>query len=102
MTGPALLSALAGVAVALLFIRIASVERSLKRLSRLEAKVDALLKQANITFDAYQDVPPDVREALERGETILAIKRFREATGVDLKEAKQFVDEVRRRRLAPR
>ena len=101
MTGPVLLGALAGVAVALLFIRIASVERRLKRLSRLEAKVDALLKQANITFDAYQDVPPDVREALERGETILAIRRFREATGADLKEAKQFVDEVRRRRLAP-
>jgi ribosomal protein L7/L12 len=100
MTGPVLLSALVGVAVALLFARLASVERRLNRLARLEAKVDALLKQANIKFDEYQNVPPDVREALERGETILAIKRFRQATGADLKEAKQFVDEVRRRGLA--
>jgi ribosomal protein L7/L12 len=41
-----------------------------------------------------------VQEALERGETILAIKRFRQATGADLKEAKEFVDEIRRRRAS--
>ncbi len=93
------LSALVGISIALLFIRLASVERRMTRLSRLEAKVDALLQQAGINFDPYQDVLPDVREALEAGETILAIKRFRQATGVDLKEAKEFVDEVRRRRL---
>ncbi|MGH9219964.1 MAG: ribosomal protein L7/L12 [Vicinamibacterales bacterium] len=29
--------------------------------------------------------------------SILAIKRFRQATGADLKEAKDLVDEVRRR-----
>jgi ribosomal protein L7/L12 len=47
-----------------------------------------------------RDVPLGVREALEQGETILAIKRFREATGAGLKEAKDFVDEVRRRQAA--
>lgn len=96
---PVFVSALVGVGVALLFIRLASVERRLARLSRLEAKVDALLNQAGIRFDPYQDVPPDVREALENGQRILAIKRLRRATGVDLKEAKEFVDEVRRRKL---
>ena len=99
MSEPVFVSALVGVGVALLFIRLASVERRLTRLARLEAKVDALLKQADITFDPYQDVPPDVREALEGGQTILAIKRLRQATGVGLKEAKAFVDEVRRRKL---
>lgn len=70
----------------------------LNRLSRLDAKVDALLKGAGIHFDPFRDVPADVRTALERGETIVAIKRFRESTGASLKEAKAFVDEVRRRR----
>ena len=92
--------ALIGVGVALLFMRLSSIERRLNRLSRLDAKVDALLKNAGITFDEFQDVPADVREALERGETILAIKRLRAARGVDLKEAKTFVDEIRRRRAA--
>lgn len=98
MTWSIVLSWLAGVAVALLFIRLASIERRLNRLARLEAKVDALLKQANVTFDPYLDVPHEVREALERGETVLAIKRLRQATGADLKTAREFVAEVRRRR----
>ena len=93
---------LIGVAVALLFIRLSSIERRLNRLSRLDAKIDALLKNAGIAFDEFQDVPADVREAIERGQTILAIKRFREAQGGDLKEAKAFVDEIRRRRAAGR
>ncbi len=90
--------ALIGVAVALLFVRLSTIERRLNRLSRLDAKVDALLKHAGVVFDPFQDVPADVREALDRGKTILAIKRLRQATGVDLKEAKERVDEVRRRR----
>jgi hypothetical protein len=62
----------------------------------MDAKIDALLKTAGIHFDRLQDVPAGVREALQRGETILAVKRYRQATGVGLKEAKEFVDEIRR------
>ena len=91
---------LIGVGLSLLFLRLSSIERRLNRLSRLDAKIDALLKNAGIAFDEFQDVPADVREAIERGQTILAIKRFREAQGGDLKEAKAFVDEIRRRRAA--
>jgi ribosomal protein L7/L12 len=100
MNEAALVSTLVGVGVALLFIRLSAVERRLNRLSRLDAKVDALLKHAGVQFDEFHNVPADVREALEQGETILAIKRFRQATGAGLKEAKAFVDEVRRRAAA--
>jgi hypothetical protein len=65
----------------------------------MDAKIDALLKTAGIHFDRLQDVPAGVREALQRGETILAVKRYRQATGVGLKEAKEFVDEIRRRQI---
>ena len=92
-------SALIGSAIAILVVRLSAVERRLTRLSRIDAKIDALLKNAGIHFDPLHDVPADVREALERGETILAIKRLRQATGVGLKEAKEFVDEVRRRQI---
>jgi len=89
---------LVGVGASLVHVRLTAIERRLDRISRVEAKVDLLLKSAGIEFDAMHDVPPSVREALDRGETILAIKRFREATGVGLKEAKDFIDEVRSRR----
>ena len=93
---------LIGIAVAVLVIKVSTLDQRLNRLSRLEAKVDALLKHGGVRFDEYQDVPADVREALDRGETILAIKRFRAATGAGLKDAKEFVDEIRRRKAVAR
>ena len=81
MTDAALVGAFIGVGLAILFGKLAAIDRRLNRLSRLDAKVDALLRASGVNFDELQDVPADVREALERGETILAIKRFRQATG---------------------
>jgi hypothetical protein len=100
MTGLAALGALIGIAVALVLARLAALERRLDRLSRIEARLDALMKHGGVQFDPYRDLPPGVREAVERGETITAIKRLREATGMGLKEAKDHVDEVRRRTAA--
>src|SRR5216683_3008504 len=37
---------------------------------RVEAKLDLLLKQANLSFDLYQSLPPGVVEAPQRGEKI--------------------------------
>jgi ribosomal protein L7/L12 len=96
-------SVLAGVlvamAIALLLTRLSTIERRLNRLSRVDAKLDALLRHAGIAFDEFQDCPPDVRAAIDRNETVLAIKRYRQATGAGLKEAKEFIDEVRRRKV---
>ena len=100
MSDAAFVGALLGIGVAILFTRLVAIERRLNRLSRLDAKVDALLRVSGVKFDELQDVPADVREALARGETILAIKRVRQATGVGLKEAKDVVDEIRRRGLS--
>ena len=101
MNEAVIVSSVIGAGIALLFIRLSAVDRRLDRLSRLDAKVDALLRHAGVEFDEFQGVPADVQEALERGETILAIKRFRQATGVGLKEAKEFIDEIRRRKATP-
>ncbi|WP_439887758.1 hypothetical protein ACSX1C_00435 [Pseudomonas sp. MBLB4123] len=38
------------------------------------------------------ELPPEVLEALRRGRKIEAIKRLREARGLDLREAKQEVE----------
>lgn len=67
--------------------RLASIER---RLDRLEQGVGAA------------PVPADVRDALAQGDTILAIKRLREATGIGLKEAKDRVDALQPERAARR
>ena len=88
---------IACVIAAALFFRMAALEARLTMLSRVEAKLDALLKHAGIKFDPYGDVPASVVDALRRGDKIQAIRDYRAATGVGLKEAKEFVEEVQRR-----
>ena len=65
-----------------------------KRQTRTEAKVDLLLKQAGITYDPHANVPPGVLDALRAGQKIEAIRVYRQATGVDLKTAKEFVESL--------
>jgi ribosomal protein L7/L12 len=87
----------AGVIATATAMRAMSQERHTRALSRLESKVDALLKHQGVHFDPYSDVPATVIDALRRGEKIEAIKQYRSATGVGLKEAKERVEDLQRR-----
>jgi len=62
------------------------------RLRRLESKIDLLIKHAGLANESKVSIPPDVLEALQRGDKIGAIKCYREATGAGLAEAKQQVE----------
>lgn len=64
-----------------------------RRTIRLEQKLDLLLKQADIRDDEL--VPAEVTALARAGEDILAVKKYREATGAGLLEAKEVVDRLR-------
>ena len=83
--------------MALIDARLNRLKNRLAELSRVEAKLDLLLKQANIRFDPYVNVPPEIAEAVRSGKKIVAIKLQRESSGMGLKEAKDFIEEVERR-----
>ena len=87
--------------IMLLARRIAALETRINTIARVDAKVDLLLAHAGIRFDPYTDVPPAVAAAIERGEKIEAIRQYRMASGVDLKTAKEFVEELQRRGKVP-
>jgi hypothetical protein len=53
------------------------------RLSRLEAKLDLVLKNAGIAFDSCEGLPPLVVEALQRGDKIQAINHYHDASGAN-------------------
>ena len=82
--------------IAVLF-RLAMLERRVATISRLDAKLDAVLRHAGVPFDPYENVSADVVDALRRGQKIEAIKYYRAVTGAGLKDAKDFVEEVQRR-----
>lgn len=68
----------------------AKIDRMERKLDRVEHKLDLVLAHLGIEVEG-----PDlsgVDESLREGKMILAIKRYREATGAGLKEAKDAVE----------
>jgi len=80
----------------LIWVRLSDLEKRLTTSLRLDAKLDALLKHEGIRFDLRGSLPQNAIQALECGNKIEAIKHYRAATGVGLKEAKDFIEEVQR------
>lgn len=64
-----------------------------RRMIRLEQKLDLLLKHSGTTGDEL--VPAEVIALARAGEDVLAVKKYREATGAGLLEAKEVVDRLR-------
>jgi large subunit ribosomal protein L7/L12 len=66
------------------------------KVHRLEAMLGALLTRLGIDpAEVEPQAPPldpGIREALLKGNKILAIKLYREETGLGLKEAKDYID----------
>ena len=87
----------ATLAIVLLGTRLNKIESKISMLSRVDAKLDLLLKQSGLEYDPYKNLPPSVVDAVQRGKKIEAIKRYRESTGIGLKEAKEFIEDVQRR-----
>lgn len=65
------------------------------RLLQLEAnaKIDALIRNEGIAFEPGMVID----EAIKRGEKIMAIRLYREATGVGLKDAKEHIEHLMQR-----
>jgi len=95
--GLAALIALGLILLLAIRLRLDGIQSRIAAITRVEAKLDLLLKRADIKFDPYAYVSDDLVEALRANQKIKAIKLYREATGVGLKEAKEFIEEVQRR-----
>jgi|GEM_PF-1216160 len=91
---------LAGIAVGLLIpilLLAQRIARQASRIGRLEAKVDLLLNQAGLEYDPFRQVSDEIIGHLRAGNKIAAIKAYRAQSGVGLKEAKEYVEEIQRR-----
>jgi ribosomal protein L7/L12 len=84
------------VAVFAIFVlaRLSTLEKRIATLSRIDAKLDLLLRQAGVEYDPHEMLMSEIAESLKRGDKITAIRNYREATGVGLKEAKDFVEKA--------
>src|SRR5438552_18710290 len=76
--------------------RVTAVERRIAKISRVDVKLDLLLKHAGIEYDPFKALPRDVAEALRNRQKIHAIKLYRNATGVAMQRTSS-----RKRNVAP-
>ncbi|WP_405112133.1 hypothetical protein OG559_03025 [Micromonospora sp. NBC_01405] len=61
-----------------------------RRLAEIERRLQLVMDHLGVVDE--RPAPPGVREHLARGEKLQAIKAYREATGVDLRTAKEAVE----------
>jgi len=94
--GDSVIGFFAGVAVGLLCMLWHHIAVLRTRLARVEGKLDALLKNANVEYDPFSDIPNDVADAIRSGNKMLAIKLYREATGSNLRDAKELIEDLLR------
>jgi ribosomal protein L7/L12 len=66
--------------------------RQMRRLALVERKLDAVLDHLGV--EVPEPHMERVAALLGQGKTIQAIKAYREATGADLREAKEAVDRL--------
>jgi ribosomal protein L7/L12 len=64
------------------------------QVDRIERQVALISAQLGISYDypLTTKAPAEVIELVQQGDRIMAVKRYRELTGVGLKEAKEAVD----------
>jgi ribosomal protein L7/L12 len=73
--------------------RLIELTSRVSTLNRVEAKLDLLLKQANIKFDPYANLSREITDAVRAGQKIKAIKLYRQESGAGLKDSKDFIEE---------
>ena len=71
---------------------------SLQKHNLLEKKVDAMMKHIGMTYYPFHDVPEAIHAHIRKGNTIEAIKLYRQHSGAGLRDAKDAVEEMRSRR----
>lgn len=63
------------------------------RLKRMEDRLQLISKEMGIV-DREPEINKELRQLVEDGKTITAVKRVREAFGFSILEAKQYVDKL--------
>lgn len=74
------------------FLSLMSSVNTLKsQVSRISLKLDKIAKQVGVE---EPDIDSELRDLIVQGKKVEAIKKLREFTGLGLKEAKEYVDNL--------
>jgi len=99
ITDASIILALAA-AVTIVLVQVNAIDdlrKRIRRLGRIEAKLDALMSNAGVEFAPYHGLPAQVVDALNRDDRLAALKFYCSTAGMSLKDAKKLIDDIQRR-----
>ena len=84
------------VVVVVLFMSIENNNKVLRAdISRINKKLEKIAKQIGVPDDEKCNMDNELRNIIAENGKIKAIKKYREVTGIGLKEAKEYVDNLK-------
>jgi ribosomal protein L7/L12 len=81
--------------VGLIMILLGIITQLQSDITRIKVTLDKISKQIGVPSLVTEDVDTELRNLVLDGKKIKAIKRYRDLTGIGLKEAKDYVDKLR-------
>ncbi|SCI72447.1 ribosomal protein L7/L12 [uncultured Clostridium sp.] len=63
-------------------------------ITRMKATLDKIAKQIGVPDLVTKDIKDELKSLISEGKKVKAIKRYRTITGVGLKEAKEYIDQL--------
>jgi len=82
------------IGVILLIGVIGTINQLLNELKRISKTVDKIAKQIGVNDPVPENLINELKSLVSEGKKIEAIKRYRKATGLGLKESKEYIDSL--------
>lgn len=79
------------VLLAMIFLLISNIDSLKKKIDIIDSKLNKIAKQVGVPEEPIND---EIRQLVMEGKKIQAIKKLRDATGLGLKDAKDYVDNL--------
>ncbi|MGH4119401.1 ribosomal protein L7/L12 [Clostridium sp.] len=80
--------------VGLILILLSFITQLQGEISRIKLTLDKIAKQVGVPSLITEDVETELKNLILDGKKIKAIKQYRIITGIGLKEAKDYIDEL--------
>lgn len=80
--------------IGVVMVIVANLSSISKEINKINKKIDKIMSTLNISEYDYDLIDNELKNIISDKGKIKAIKRYREITGVGLKEAKEYIDKL--------
>lgn len=80
------------VLLGLLSLTLITISQLQNQISRMNITLHKISKHLGLTDTVMENIDEELKALISQGKKIKAVKRYREVTGIGLKESKEYVD----------